>query len=539
LPSLSNTPLASRAWRLQKLYTIKDANGKIVPFVPNLAQRTFYNRRHTLNHVLKARKMGFSTLFEMENADALLFTPNLTAGIIDYKLDDAKSKLEMVRLAYERLDDGDLHPETWRIGAQIKRAVRLTSCSSQQLVFSNGSRISCSTSFRGGTPNRLHVSELGKTSIAAPIKAAEIRDGAFNSITPGNVIDIESTHEGGRVGLNYNLMRVAMSNDDANLTANDFRFHFFAWWQDPRYVIDAPNFALRPSIVEYFAKLSAETGRTFSHAQMVWYDTKHRVQNHAMKKEYPSTAGEAFEAINDHAIYGKQMADLRAAGRICDFLPEANWPLFTFWDIGLSDYGVMWLIQPVGRAFLVLDWHEISGRSASHFADQVRRWEAKYDRPIARHFLPHDAETRDRGTGKTYAQTLRECGITNITVVPRTPDVWLGIGYTRDILPHCWFHKTTCDTARNEDGLPYQTGSGEEFPSGVACLEGYQRNITASGDTLREMPKHDLFSHSADGFRTFGEAWRRGMVNVSDAPQAQPKAISGHTPRTSGPRAIR
>jgi hypothetical protein len=221
------------------------------------------------------------------------------------------------------------------------------------------------------------------------------------------------------------------------------------------------------------------------------------------------------------------MADLRAAGRICDFNLEKHLPIFTFWDIGLSDYTSVWLIQPVGRWFLVLDWFEAEGMPGSSMPDQMLRWENQWNKPIAAHFLPHDAETRSPNDGKSYRQALEECGLRNIITVPRTPDKWLGIGYARDILPHCWFHKTNCDTSRNADGTPHtDEQTSEEFPGGVACLEGYQKDISISGQQrLREMPKHDIFSHSSDAFRTFAEAWRRGMVNAPNQSNHKPRSI--------------
>lgn len=505
IPDFANSPLRSRAWRILNLYTIRNADGILETFRPNLPQRHFWNRRHVSNHVLKARKLGFSTFLEIENLDALLFTPGLTAGIIDFTLPDAQDKLAIVRTAYDHLDNPDLHPQTWQIGRILKQAVPLNA-SIQKLEFANKSTIRCSTSLRGSTPQRIHWSEAGKTAIFFPKKFTEIVNGALNSITPGNSIDIESTHEGGKLGGHYKLLQSAIRQDDAALTAVDRRFHFFPWFLDPRYQIHAPSHPIRPETLAYFRDLSAALHLTFSHAQMLWYDRKHLEQGHGMKKEFPSTPGEAFEAISDHAIYGPQMADLRAAGRIIDFSPEAGHPLATFWDIGLSDFTAVWLIQPLPRAILVLDWLEVQGQAGSAMPDHIARLEMKWQRPIARHFLPHDANIRDRGTGKSYIQVLTEFGVQNITVVPRTPDVWLGIGHTRDTLPHCWFHRTNCDTARHH--------LGEEYPSGVACLEGYSRDVQPSASTLREKPKHDAFSHSADAFRTFAEARHLGLLDL-------------------------
>lgn len=528
---LRNSPLASRAWRLANLYTIRDAEGRLVPFRPNLAQREFYNRMWYCNHILKARKLGFSTFIEILYCDDLLFSPaGITAGIIDYTIEDAEAKLAMLRTAWEHLDNGEIHPATWRYGSIIKKAVPVVSSSTRKIVFGNGSVARCSTSLRGTTPQRIHVSELGKTAIFSPIKAREIVNGAFNSMTPGNVRNIESTHEGGKVGEHYRLLNQCMRHDPESLSTIQSRFHFFPWYQDPRYALPTEGHRIRPEIERYFARLGADHGIRTRPEQQLWYDHKHQEQGHAMKKEFPTTPGEAFEAIAEGAIYGTQMADLRAAGRITDFWLEANHPIITAWDIGLSDYVSVWLIQPLARAILVLDWFEAEGRPGSAMPDQMLRFEAKWKKPIAAHYLPHDAETRDRGSGKSYLSELREGGLTNLRVVPRTPDIWLGIGYVRDVLPHCWFHKTHCDTSRNADGTPHDPGdSQEDFPSGVACLEGYSKDVgAAAGMRLRELPKHDLFSHSADAFRTFAEAWRRGMVgNLANLHPEKPRVTGG------------
>ena len=49
-------------WRLSNLYWITDKAGKAVQFVPNSAQLKFLDEVHTLNLILKARQLGFTTL---------------------------------------------------------------------------------------------------------------------------------------------------------------------------------------------------------------------------------------------------------------------------------------------------------------------------------------------------------------------------------------------------------------------------------------------------------------------------------------------
>lgn len=510
--------LKSRAWRLSNLYAIKPSEGPIEKFRPNAAQRHYFNNMHLCNHILKARKLGFSTFNMMDASDALLFTTGIEVGIIDYSLPDAKKKLAMIKLAYDNLDNVQLHgKEQASIGAMIKRNNPMR-YSKTEITFGNGSVAYCGVSLRGTTPNRLYISELGKTSIFAPIKAQEIRTGALNSLTPGNVIVLESTHEGGKFGLHYELLETAMSKVGTPLSPIDFKFFFYPWWLDPRYVIidDRP---LRPQIVEYFAKIEpqlpafcAQHGFPYiplTHFQKRWYDIKEEQQRHGMKKEFPSLPGEAFESPSDNSIYGTQMADCRAAGRVIDFNPCPHRAIFSFWDLGVSDFTAIWLNQLEGKAVNWLNWHEDSGLAGGEYVKIIRQWEHHYSRKIDAHFLPHDAALRDKFSATTYADQLKAAGLQNIIIVPRTPDIWNGINEVRRLLPNSFFHKTNCDSPRVKDG--------QKFPSGVACLEGYQRRISRDGMTIQEAPWHNQFSHTADAARTFGEASLLNMIPSHDS----------------------
>ena len=95
--------------------------------------------------------------------------------------------------------------------------------------FTNGSDIRLGTTLRGGTLQLLHVSELAHVSVHAPWRAREIRTGAINTVSADGRIILESTHEGGRFGVNYELTSQAMQNaSGAALSPLDFRFFFFS-----------------------------------------------------------------------------------------------------------------------------------------------------------------------------------------------------------------------------------------------------------------------------------------------------------------------
>jgi hypothetical protein len=114
----------------------------------------------------------------------------------------------------------------------------------------------------------------------------------------------------------------------------------------------------------------------------------------------------------------------------------------------------------------------------------------------------------DRGSGLDFVKQLVGCGIaeSSVAVVPRTPDVWMGIGEVRKRLPRMWFHPR-CDA---------EIVSGDtRLPGGVARLEGYRRAKNSGTGQLRAMPlKDDVCDHVADALRYFCEADAASMVGA-------------------------
>lgn len=497
--------LGNRVWRLTNLYWIEDAHGRKVKFRLNWAQRQFLAGMWWLNVILKVRQIGVSTLVGLQQLDRCLFNLNQTCGVIDKTDDDAKKKLSKIIFAYEHLDDPE-DKVTAALGAAIKQAVRKTVENKKELEFSNGSKIWAGTSLRGGTINFLHVSELGPIAYKAPEKAKEIAAGAFNTVHRGNIIVVESTHEGGRYGLNYELIRLAQRSGGNPQTQLDWKFFFFSWIFEPSYALPltARGLSMTADQARYFANLEKATGILLTPEQKHWWIKKSQTPKVNMAQQFPGTSEEALQAITEGSIYGKEIQALRAQGRIRPFKPDGVAPFYTFWDIGQSDYTVIWLIQFVGLDILVLDVYTFHGSTPAHYAARILEWERAYGLPFAAHFLPHDANNRGV-LGKTYVDALREAGLSGIRVVPRTPDVWVGIQHLRGLLPRFYFNSETCE---KDVELP----TGRILPSGLGALEGYHTTVEAVGGAIKELPTHDEASHASDALRTLSEAHDRRML---------------------------
>lgn len=475
------TNLADRLWRLNNLYRIQPKEGPEIQFRVNPAQERLLEELHYKMCILKARQLGFSTLIAIYILDALLFNAELKAGLIDRTETDAKEKLGKMRYAYERL------PEALR-----KHIRKGETWSTEKISWSNGSEAVAGVSLRGGTYQYLHVSEYGKIAFKDPKRAKEIKTGSFNTVPRNGFIFVESTHEGGKGGYFYELSKAAMERQGEELTEMDFKHHFEPWYRDPSYVLDPSNITIPDKLTAYFDNLEADNETEITPEQRAWYFKKQQEQGDDMQKEFPSTEEEAFNVVIEGAIYGDKISAIRAKGQICDFEFDRTRPVHTFWDIGFSDTTDIWAIQLIGREVHWINFFEDNGQPCSHYVRQLKKWEDE-GYIFNGHFLPHDADATEKGSGKTYRQQLEDAGLRNITVVPRTPDRWIGINHLRSMYPRFWFHKTNCKR-------------------GLECAEAYRKQWNERLGRFGDDPLHDWSSNAADAKRTFAEAHLRGLI---------------------------
>ncbi len=467
--------LRDRTWRLDNLYRIRDATGGEVRFVMNEAQRRLLAEMHTLNIVLKARQLGVTTFIQLFMLDACLFNSNVAAGTIAHTLGDAETIFkEKIRTPYDRL------PE------HLKELVPATEDSARVLSFANGSTLRVGTSLRSGTYQFLHISEHGKICAKYPEKAEEIRTGALNTVHAGQTIFIESTAEG-QGGDFYEFCQRARQRADRGeaLSALDFKFHFFPWWQEPAYTLDPAGVTIPADLVRYFERLEAGHGIALNGGQRAWYARKAETQGEQTGREFPATPDEAFAAAIEGAYYAAEMARADRDGRICRVPYEPAVPVNTFWDLGRNDDTVIWFHQRVGRENRFIDFYRNSGEGLGHYAQELRSRGYAY----GDHYLPHDVELRELSTNRTRRAFLEELGVRPIRAVPRIRDLREGIQMVRGVLPSCWFDEAKC-------------------AAGIADLRQYRKSWDDRRAVWKDAPQHDAASHGADAFRTFAEGYR-------------------------------
>lgn len=458
-------------WRLDNLYYIQDKLGKHTKFIRNDSQMELWNKKWYLNIILKDRQRGFSTFIAILILDTCLFSTNQSCGIVDITINDAKKKLGKIQYGFDHLPG-------W-----LKAEIPLTTESKTELAWDNGCSVYVGTSHRGGTLQILHISESGKISARTPDKAREIRTGALNTIAPRCFIFNESTAEG-KEGEFYEDCQVAQKIEQTGqtLTELDYKFHFFAWWMGTDNEMDPGTIIIPRERLEYFTKIEAIIGFKLSDRKKAWYHKKAEQQKDDMKREFPSTPEEAFEAAIDGAYFTVEMAMLRLQNRICRVPYQDGFLVRTFWDLGMDDSTSIWFHQQVGREHRLIYYLEDSGRKLSHYVKEMDKLGYNY----GEHYLPHDVSVRELGTGLKRSDVLEDLGCKPVMTVPRArnqAEVLEGIDAVRRFLMMCYIDEQNC-------------------AEGIKHLDGYRKDWDPKLGAFKRSPRHDSHCHGADSLRS-------------------------------------
>lgn len=197
--------------------------------------------------------------------------------------------------------------------------------------------------------------------------------------------------------------------------------------------------------------------------------------------EYEQEYECSFEAAVKGAYYGKEMNDAEGAdpARITSVPYDPRIPVHTAWDLGMADSTVIWFVQMVRGETRFIDVLKGEGVGLDWYVKELQ----KRDYVWGNHYLPHDVEVRELGTGKSRKEMLGELGVKNIHVVPALP-VADGIQSVRMLLPTAWFDKAKCK-------------------DGIEALRMYRRDYDDKRQEFRLTPFHDWTSHYADAARYF------------------------------------
>jgi len=202
-------------------------------------------------------------------------------------------------------------------------------------------------------------------------------------------------------------------------------------------------------------------------------EAKHLMPDEVYEAEFECS----FDSAALGSIYAKGLAKAEEEKRITKVPYETGIKVNTFWDLGMADKTAIWFVQQKGSAFHIIDYYEDSGESLEFYATVLDEKKYIYDT----HYLPHDANVRELGTGVSRVETAQSLGM-RTSIVPKLP-VEDGINAVRMVLSRCWFDHEKCKY-------------------GLDALRQYRWATTERGE-IKNKPEHSWCSHAADSFRYF------------------------------------
>jgi hypothetical protein len=177
------------------------------------------------------------------------------------------------------------------------------------------------------------------------------------------------------------------------------------------------------------------------------------------------------------AYYATLIAALRANGRIGPLTVHPGGPVYTFWDLGVSDSTAIWFAQFLGAEIRIVDYYEHNGEGLAHYAKVLQDKGYVY----GGHYAPFDVRQREKSTGLSALEFARGLNL-HFEVVPdhKPPE---RIEAVREMLPNC----------RIADSLAY----------GIDVLEHYRRKSndalsTEERPVFQDTPLHDWACFSGD-----------------------------------------
>lgn len=226
----------------------------------------------------------------------------------------------------------------------------------------------------------------------------------------------------------------------------------------------------------------------------------------------------SFDAAVLGAYYGKEIAGMRRAGRICKVAHDPDYPVYTAWDIGYSDDTSIWWFQVIAGEIRIIESYSAHGEAPDHFIGQMVGRKCEMDiigghisfrfgediegleyRKAYRYvmiWLPHDGKAKTfAAQGKSVQEQLAaHFGWGCVNIVPSL-SLQDGIQAARALLKKAWIDEEHC-------------------AAGISALEAYRREYDPEKRMFKDSPLHDWTSHLSDAFRMLAIAWREPPKEV-------------------------
>lgn len=215
-------------------------------------------------------------------------------------------------------------------------------------------------------------------------------------------------------------------------------------------------------------------------------DELRAMRSEMSEDEYAREMETSFDAAVEGAYYARVLTEAETDKRIGNVPHDPGLEVHAAWDLGIGDSTVIWCAQFVGREVRLIDYIENNGVALDWYARELRNKPYTYAPLI----LPHDAQARELGTGKSRVEMLEGLGF-RTRIAPKL-SVEDGIEAVRRLIPRMWIDEKRCEL-------------------GLRAIRDYREKR----DEKRRLgmgPLHDWTSHAADALRYLAVAYEEPII---------------------------
>lgn len=217
----------------------------------------------------------------------------------------------------------------------------------------------------------------------------------------------------------------------------------------------------------------------------------------------------SFDAALIGSVYGKSIARAEDQRRVfeplvlmtepSDLFPHGmqyssmwnpEYPVYTAWDLGRSDYCSIWFFQVIGGELRIIDFYENNLEDPPHYANVILA--KPYGYASMSHFQPHDAKHKlFAAGGRSLVEWFFQLGVAARSVA--STSVQNGIAAARKTIEQCVFDKACCFI-------------------GYEHLRQYHYKYNEKIRQLSNEPMHDEHSHAANAFELLARVWKTDIM---------------------------
>lgn len=349
-------------------------------------------------------------------------------------------------------------------------------------------RILCTREYQNSIKESVH-SLLASMIDKYKLNSWEVTNDKIRNLKTGSEILFIGTHNNAQsiksmenIGIVWCEEASTMSEESMDILIPTIRAEgsFLIWTYNPITEFDPVwvRLAKNPDERTYVRKVNSDEVEALLSPEII-------AEREKMRKENP----ELFEHIylgmpltaNTGSVFGKQLAQAREDGRIGKVPYDDSLGVYTAWDLGIGDATAIWFFQTTpGGEIHFIDHYESSGEDLGHYISIIQNKPYQYNK----HFLPHDAKSRELQTNMTRVDFFRNRGINNVEVL-RPTKFTLGTDdislVARPKFSRCWFDEEKCKR-------------------GLECLRAYHFSYDEKNRLLKDKPEHDWSSHSSSAF---------------------------------------